>query len=108
MKHEEIEEAYRRYGHLVLRRCRRILKDDAAAEDALQEVFLRLWRYGEAYLIADSKVSWLYRVADRCCFDQLARRRSRPEAPLEPGHERASDGPLPGQALEDRDVLLRF
>ena len=93
MTEEEVADAYRRYGSLVLRRCRRILRDDAAGEDALQEVFVRLMRYGDAFHQAESKVLWLYRVADRCCFDLLARRGARAEASTlehapEPAHIR--------------------
>ena len=108
MTHQEVADAYRQYGHLGLRRCNRILRDDHAAEDVLQEVFVRLWRYGDAFRAAESKLLWLYRVADRCCFDHLARRGSRAELPL----DSAGDHPLPGsghgQALEDRDVLIHF
>src|SRR5713101_7526312 len=107
MTEEEVAQAYRRYGALVLRRCRRILRDDAAGDDALQEVFVRLMRYGRAFQKADSKVLWLYRVADRCCFDLLARLGTRGEAPLS---EAAQDlVPAGGaQAIEDRDVVLRY
>jgi DNA-directed RNA polymerase specialized sigma24 family protein len=56
-----IIQAYRQYGFLVLRRCRRILRDEAAGEDALQEVFVRLMRYGRAFQKAESKVLWLSR-----------------------------------------------
>ena len=107
MTHEEVAEAYRRYGSLVLRRCRRILRDDAAGEDALQEVFVRLLKYGDAFRRADSKVLWLYRVADRCCFDLLARRASRRESELL--GESPAQGMQAGQAeVEDRDVVMRF
>jgi RNA polymerase sigma-70 factor, ECF subfamily len=105
MTHDEVAEAYRRYGHLVLRRCQRILRDPAAAEDALQEVYVRLWRHGEAFRLADSKVSWLYRVAERCCFDQLARRKARGESVLT---DAAAAVRGPGGQVEDRDVVLRF
>jgi len=106
MTDDEVADAYRRYGSLVLRRCRRILRDDAAGEDALQEVFVRLMRYGHAFHQAESKVLWLYRVADRCCFDLLARRGARAEALTadqapEPSHRGTA-------ALEDREVILRF
>jgi RNA polymerase sigma-70 factor (ECF subfamily) len=107
MTQKDVAEAYRRYGSLVLRRCRRILRDDAAGDDALQEVFVRLMRYGRAFENAESKVLWLYRVADRCCFDALARRGARvagalPERP-EPLSSLGS-----ADALEDRDVVIRF
>src|SRR5262244_506131 len=91
MTSEEVAEAYRRYGSLVLRRCRRILRDPAAGEDALQEVFVRLMRYGRAFHQANSKVLWLYRVADRCCFDLLTRRSGSAEAPMSGNRGEASD-----------------
>jgi RNA polymerase sigma-70 factor (ECF subfamily) len=108
MTHEEVQDAYRRYGHLVLRRCQRILRGDSAAEDVLQEVFVRLWRYGDAFRAADSKLLWLYRVADRCAFDQLARRGDRAELPLDHAGDPSSGSAGHGQTLEDRDVVFRF
>src|SRR6266542_2943290 len=104
----EIADAYQRYGHLVLRRCKRILRDEAAAEDALQETFLRLWRYGDAFPEATSKVSWLYRVAERCCFDHLARRKIRAEASLNEGRRSLETHRTDAQALEDREVVMQF
>jgi RNA polymerase sigma-70 factor (ECF subfamily) len=108
MTHDEIADAYRQYGHLVLRRCRRIVRRDDAAEDALQEVFVRLWRYGDAFRAAESKVAWLYRVADRCCFDVLARDRTRREVSLDgTAAETLSEGG-DARALEDGELVLRF
>src|SRR5438105_4321088 len=98
MTESEVAEAYRRFGHLVLARCRRILRDDAGAEDALQEVLVRLWRYGDGFRAADSKVAWLYRVAERVCFDQLSRRRARAESVLD-----AATGAAPGAAQKVED-----
>src|SRR5258708_12668963 len=108
MTHDEVAEAYRQYGHLVLRRCRRILRGDGGAEDALQEVFVRLWRYGEAFAAAESKVLWLYRVADRCCFDHLSSRRARAWVPL--GDYAAPPGGTPrhAHAANDPEIVLPF
>jgi RNA polymerase sigma-70 factor (ECF subfamily) len=107
MTEPEIADAYQRYGHLVARRCRQLPRDPAAADDAVQEIFVRLWRYGDAFRAADSKVAWLRRVADRCCFDELARRKRRAEQgseeTAEPGRE-----PRPDELLSDREVVLRF
>ncbi|MGZ3438888.1 MAG: RNA polymerase sigma factor [Polyangia bacterium] len=99
MTETETAAAFERYGALVLRRCRRILRNEAAAEDVLQEVFVRVMRHGSAFTAADSKLAWLYRVADNCCFDQLRRQRHSPPEP-----EPTTSQP----ALEDRDVVLRF
>lgn len=107
MTETEIAEAYARYGHLVLRRCRKILRHGDAADDAMQETYVRLWKYGDSYRDAASKVAWLYRVADRCCFDALARQKSRRETTLD---TEGFDPPVAGGAkdVEARDVVLRF
>jgi RNA polymerase sigma-70 factor (ECF subfamily) len=74
----EVADIFRRYGHLLLRRCRFVMRDPAAAEDVLQETFVKIMRHGAAYRAADAKLRWLYRVADNCCFDALKKRRDRP------------------------------
>ena len=104
MTQDELADAYRRYGPLVAQRCRAIVRDDALAEDALQNAFMRLWRYEASFAAAQSKLGWLYRVADRCCFDLLARRRTRRETSLAELPERQrSDA-----AVEDRELVMRF
>ena len=108
MTDAEVGEAYRRYGGLVLRRCRRILRDPAAAEDALQDVFVRLWRYGDAFREAESKLLWLYRVADRCCFDRLARRGVQAEISLADQSSALVDETSQTKSIEDREVVMRF
>jgi RNA polymerase sigma-70 factor (ECF subfamily) len=101
---QDVEDAYQKYGHLVVKRCRRILRDPGLAEDAAQEVFVRLWRYGSAFFAAESKLFWLYRVADRCCFDELGRRRSSSPDEL----ESLAASPEPLRAIEAKDVVLSF
>jgi RNA polymerase sigma factor (sigma-70 family) len=76
---QEVEEAYKQYGGLVRLRCRRILNNHVDADDALQETFMRLWRYGTTYREAGSRLAWLYQVARRCCFDRLSKQQRRGE-----------------------------
>jgi RNA polymerase sigma-70 factor (ECF subfamily) len=110
MTEAEIAAAYRRFGPYVLARCRRILHGEAAAKDALQEVFLRVWRHGAAFAEAQSQLSWLYRVSDRCCFDQLSRRATRAEAARveDAGVAAEQAGPASASSLEDWDMVRRF
>jgi RNA polymerase sigma-70 factor (ECF subfamily) len=102
---DELTRAYATYGHLVLRRCRRLLHDPAAAEDATQDVFLKLWRYGDAFGAVDSKVAWLYRVADRCCLDRIGRDRG--ELPLASAPEPRADASQ-AASLEDGQIVIRY
>jgi RNA polymerase sigma-70 factor (ECF subfamily) len=61
---------------MVLRRCRRLLKDEAAALDALQDVFARLMEKDHTSLEFPS--SFLYTMATRICIDRIRSARSQP------------------------------
>ncbi|MCC6870624.1 MAG: RNA polymerase sigma factor [Burkholderiales bacterium] len=76
------EALMRRHNRLLFRTARSILKDDAAAEDAVQEAYLRAWRaLGE--FRAQSKVStWLVRIVANEALGRL-RRRGAEVIPLE-------------------------
>ncbi len=64
---------YRRYGALLSRRCRLLLRDSAQADDAVQELLCVLLRRGEGLRAAESPYRWLCRAADRACLDLLRR-----------------------------------
>jgi RNA polymerase sigma-70 factor (ECF subfamily) len=81
LSNREVAEIYGRYGYLMLRRCRLLMRNATAGEDALQEAFVKIIQHGGAYAEAENKLRWLYRVVDNCCFDALKRRRERAEPP---------------------------
>lgn len=66
----EVSALYERFGYSVYRRCLKILRDPARAEDAMQDVFVRVLRYGDGYR-GGSVLSWLLRIADRAALDRL-------------------------------------
>jgi RNA polymerase sigma-70 factor (ECF subfamily) len=68
---------YRRYAPLVHRRALRLLGDEQAAWDAVQEVFLRVLR--SHFREESSPMTWLYRITTNHCFNLLrnAARRAR-------------------------------
>ncbi|ATB40111.1 hypothetical protein CYFUS_005559 [Cystobacter fuscus] len=70
---------YEQYGYLVHRRCLQLVHRPEDAEDALQETFLRVRRYGPPRKDG-SLLAWLYTVATRCCFDLMERRGREPVA----------------------------
>jgi RNA polymerase sigma-70 factor (ECF subfamily) len=76
---EELERLFRQHSRGVYRRARAILGDREAAEDAMQEVFLRAVRARDELTRAASPIAWLYRVTTNLCLTRLrdsARRRS--------------------------------
>jgi RNA polymerase sigma-70 factor (ECF subfamily) len=66
-----IEALYRQYGPLVLGRARRLLGSEQAADDALQEVFVRVVRGYDAFRRDASPVTWLYRITTNYCLNLL-------------------------------------
>jgi RNA polymerase sigma-70 factor (ECF subfamily) len=107
LSEEQVVAAYQQYGHLVLRRCRFILRDEHLAEDALHEVFVKVMKYGDSLLDADAPVRWLYRVAERVCFDLLSKRPTKPEAELTEALA-VSDRSSPASEFSDRELLTKF
>lgn len=81
MDRSRLEQWYEAYAFAVHRRCARLLGSAQDANDALQEIFLRVHRYGGTVRDDQAPLPWLYRVADRHCFDVLDRRRR--QAPLD-------------------------
>lgn len=71
-----VERLYRTHGHLVLRRARMILGNDADAQEALQEVFAALLGSPGELRNAASVVAWLYRATTHFCLNLLRNRRT--------------------------------
>ena len=63
-----VELLYEKYGPMVLRRCRRLLRDEDRALDAMQDVFVRVLQRGDR-LKATYPSSLLYRIATNVCLN---------------------------------------
>ncbi len=68
------DELYRAHRVRIIRLCRLLLRDPDEAEEAAQEVFIKLVRSGKAQTPDMVWAAWLTRVAVNTCRD---RRRSR-------------------------------
>jgi RNA polymerase sigma-70 factor, ECF subfamily len=62
-----------RHRRELLVHCYRMLGSFDDAEDALQDTFLRAWRYRESLKDGAPLRPWLYRVATNTCLDVIAR-----------------------------------
>lgn len=73
-----VEALYAKYGPMVLRRCRLLLRDEARAVDAMQDVFVLVLRH-QATLDQESGSSLLFKLATNVCLNQLRSARRKPE-----------------------------
>ncbi len=70
---------YDRFGGLVFKSSRQTLPTRAEAEDAVQEVFVRLWKTADRYDPARAKlVTWVMLITRRHLIDRLRRKQVRP------------------------------
>lgn len=76
-----------------------ILRSPVDAEDAVQEAFLRVWRFRDAIPSGEGRQAWLYRVVVNACLSRLRGDRV--------WRQRADDQALesvPGQSDPQRDA----
>jgi RNA polymerase sigma-70 factor (ECF subfamily) len=76
----EVEAIYRRYGPMVVRRCRRLLRDESEAWDVAQEVFVRVVKHWSR-LDHRYPSSLLFRIATNLSLNRLRDRRHDPVLP---------------------------
>ena len=79
MIESEAQRLYQRYGPMILRRCRLLLRDEEMAKDAMQEVFVKLLKRPEL-LNARFPSALLYRIATNHCLSVLRAQRHRQTA----------------------------
>ena len=68
-----VDDLYRKYGPMVLRRCRQLLQNEESALDAMQDTFVKVIRYQEK-LKATYPSGLLYRIATNVCLNIIRKR----------------------------------
>ncbi len=107
MKDADVEGLSRRYGPMVLRRCRRLLADENEALDASQDVFVQVLRH-KARLDVRYPSSLLYRIATNVCLNRLRDRTREPVTRDEAVLYEIARAEEPGAASDARMLLERL
>jgi RNA polymerase sigma-70 factor (ECF subfamily) len=98
---EAVAELYDRFGSLVFKVARQLLPTRAEADDAVQEIFVRLWQTADRYDPRRAKlVTWVMLIARRHLIDRLRRSAVRPSSTT---LENDPAGPR-GQAMPEEPV----
>jgi len=100
----DVEALYRRYGPMVVRRCRQLLQCEEEAMDATQDVFVQLLQHRRR-LTAQYPSSLLYRMATNLCLNRIRDNGRRPKTPGDEILHQVAASEEPGARLEARFVL---
>ena len=84
----------------------RTLGDRAAAQDLVQEVFVRILKYRRTYRDAGRFETWMFHIARNVRIDHARRRR--PEQLSDETPELAADGPTPAARVEAAQDVQRL
>ena len=102
----DVEETYRRYGPMVLRRCRRLLRDEALAVDTMHDVFVNLLVHQQR--LDDRGVSsLLYRIATNLSLNRIRSQARRPEDPSTEVLQRIAEATRTEEIAHARSLLDR-
>jgi RNA polymerase sigma-70 factor (ECF subfamily) len=74
---EDLDDWLRRDYPTAYRTACLVLRDPVDAQDAVQEAFLRVWRFREAIPDGEGRKAWLYRVVVNACVSRVRAERSR-------------------------------
>jgi RNA polymerase sigma-70 factor, ECF subfamily len=98
--HAALDELYARYGARLLAYFARMLdRDDALAQDFLQDLFLKIIERPELFDAARSFRTWLYSIAHNMCRNEYRRRGVRLHEPAD-ADTFAADGALHDVAVD--------
>lgn len=63
---------YENYADALYGVIKKVITDDATAQDVLQETFVKIWRYSKKYDASKAKLfTWLYRIAYNTSIDKI-------------------------------------
>lgn len=106
---EAFEVLYDRHHRAVFNFLLRFLGDRRAAEDLLQETFLRVFAHRQAYRSTAAFRTWLFTIARNLLIDRGRRARTRPEALGDELLREVADAwPDPLAVLEGRSLEERL
>ena len=98
---DALAELYDRFGRVAYSLALRILRDEALAQDAVQEAFLGVWRSADRFLAERAKAStWILTLVHRRAVDLVRREERRRGEPLESAPE-----PAAPETTEDEATL---
>jgi RNA polymerase sigma-70 factor, ECF subfamily len=103
-----LAELIRRHQPRLFHLAYRLLKDSMEAEDALQEVFVKVFEHAARFEPQSTVAAWLNRITANHCLNRLRQRRPAESLDQENSPVAADAGPSPLEALEEADLSQRL
>jgi len=111
---EAFELVLERYQDKIFRLAFSMMRNEAQAQDATQDVFVRIWKGLPGYHAGAALSTWIYTITRNTCLTELKKRSTRPTVSLqEPDLEAVADripalqsaDPEPGREMDVAAML---
>jgi RNA polymerase sigma-70 factor (ECF subfamily) len=103
-----LTELVRRHQQRIYHIAFRLLRDPLEAEDATQEVFLKVYENAHRFEPKASVTAWLHRITANHCLNLLRRRRPQESLDREDGPNPPDPGASPLEILEEQNLNRRL
>ncbi|MGO8764618.1 MAG: RNA polymerase sigma factor [Limisphaerales bacterium] len=97
-----------RYKSKVFRLAFSILRNETHAEDATQDVLVKIWKGLPAYHGGASLSTWIYTITRNTCLTELKRRDRHPTVSLQEPEMEAASGRIPALQAADPEPGLEM
>jgi RNA polymerase sigma-70 factor (ECF subfamily) len=67
----DVETLYAKFGPTIYARCKRLLKDPTAAEDATQDVFMKVLKHVDSAPGEEAVLPWIHRITTNHCLNVI-------------------------------------
>jgi RNA polymerase sigma-70 factor (ECF subfamily) len=103
-----LAELIRRHQSRLFHLAFRLLQDPMEAEDALQEVFVKVYNAAARFKPQATVAAWLARITANHCLNRLRQKHSADSLDADDAPPVADGGPTPLQRLEEQDLSQRL
>ncbi|MBX7148589.1 RNA polymerase sigma factor [bacterium] len=95
----DIKTLYEKYAGALHAQAFKILRNKALADEALQDAFINVVRYGDSFKGESSPYTWLYRIVTNCALSIIKKNK-----PMDEWDEKDSRETVPVSRFEKKDV----
>ena len=96
----------KRYKDFIFNIARMRLEDYHLAEEATQDAFVKIYRYASSYRGDCAVQTWLFRIAERCAYDQIRKQSRHRHSQLDQNVTYSSIRNQAEEFLESNDQMM--
>lgn len=96
---------YERYADKVYAKCIGMLKEETLAEDATQEVFIKILTSISRFEQKSSFSTWVYAITYNLCIDSIRRRKKKTTVEFEDYHQEELNEAESIEEVSDKELL---